>query len=485
MTNDEWQTLVDGLRARTAEASWFEFKVNNATEPDTIGDYISALANSAVLAGETKGYLVWGIDDTAHAVVGTSFDPDAAKKGNEVLENFLARGLDPSTHFRFHRYVHDGKPMVVLEVERATQRPVAFYGREKIRIGSAIQDLRRHPDREASLWAQVRAMPFEDLLAEEHLTSIEVFDRLDVQSFFARQKKPAPETQDGMLQALTSARFLRSEHGGTWAITNLGALAIANDLNAFDRLTRKSLRIVAYDGNDRTSSARETLWVRGYASGWDDLIQLLRAILPSREEIVKGTNVERSAYPEIAVRELVANALVHQDLFVTGSSPIILIFKDRLEITNPGQPLVAPERFIDAEPRSRNERLARFMRLAKICEERGSGVDKAVSAAEDREMPAPQFQASGDSTRVTLLTARPYRDMTRDEAHNACYLHACLLYLRGEHMTNATLRRRLGLEAGEVYAVSRLIRSAVDAKLIRLYDPSAKRANARYVPAWA
>lgn len=100
---------------------------------------------------------------------------------------------------------------------------------------------------------------------------------------------------------------------------------------------------------------------------------------------------------------------------------------------------------MDHEPVSRNEALARFMRLARICEERGSGVDKAVSAAEERVMPAPKFEASGGSTRVTLLTRRPYGDMTRDEVLNACYLHACLLYLKGERMTNATLRGRLGL----------------------------------------
>ena len=53
--------LVGTLRQLPRETEWVEFKVNQATEPQTIGEYISALANGAALNGKESAYLLWGI----------------------------------------------------------------------------------------------------------------------------------------------------------------------------------------------------------------------------------------------------------------------------------------------------------------------------------------------------------------------------------------------------------------------------------------
>jgi hypothetical protein len=100
-------------------------------------------------------------------------------------------------------------------------------------------------------------------------------------------------------------------------------------------------------------------------------------------------------FPELAVRELVANALIHQDLFVTGAGPMVEIFDDRIEITNPGEPLVDTQRFVDTPLKSRNEGLASLMRRFRICEERGSGIDKVVQQVELFQLPAPLFERPG------------------------------------------------------------------------------------------
>src|SRR5260370_35045182 len=108
-------------------------------------------------------------------------------------------------------------------------------------------------------------------------------------------------------------------------------------------------------------------------------------------------------YPEKAIRELVANALIHQAFAVTGAGPMVEIFADRLEITNPGEPLVDTLRFIDTPPRSRNEVLAALMRRMKICEEGGTGIDKVIEAVEMYQLPAPDFQATLGSTKAMLF----------------------------------------------------------------------------------
>lgn len=92
--------LLRELRQLPKETEWVEFKCNNAN-PEEIGEYVSALANSAALWGKANAYVVWGVDDVTHDVVGTTFRLALAKKGNEELENWLVRLLSPRIHFRF------------------------------------------------------------------------------------------------------------------------------------------------------------------------------------------------------------------------------------------------------------------------------------------------------------------------------------------------------------------------------------------------
>lgn len=132
-----------------------------------------------------------------------------------------------------------------------------------------------------------------------------------------------------------------------------------------------------------------------------------------------------------------------------------------MEITNPGVPLIDTLRFIDEPPRSRNEQLAALMRRMAICEERGSGIDKVIFNIEVFQLPAPDFRASTDSTIAVLYGPRKFSQMKREERIRACYQHACLKYVSGEEMTNASLRKRLGIKDSNYPAASRIIKDAI------------------------
>ena len=164
---------------------------------------------------------------------------------------------------------------------------------------------------------------------------------------------------------------------------------------------------------------------------------------------------------------------------------MVEIFDDRMEITNPGVPLVEPSRMLDSPPRSRNERLASLMRRMGICEERGSGVDKVVFQTEFYQLPAPAFEVTGDSTRSTLFAPRTLTKMEQADRVRAVYLHACLRYVEREFMTNTTLRERFGIDAKNSATASRLIKEALGAGVIRLQDPNAPPKTRRYLPHWA
>ena len=190
-------------------------------------------------------------------------------------------------------------------------------------------------------------------------------------------------------------------------------------------------------------------------------------------------------YPEPAIRELVANALIHQDFSITGAGPMIEIFTDRMEITNPGLPLVKTERFLDTPPRSRNETLASLMRRAGICEERGSGVDKVVFQTEFYQLPAPIFETPENNTRAVLFAHKKLSAMDRADRVRACYLHACLRFVERDPMTNSSLRVRFGIQEHNSAIASRIIRDTIEENLIKPYNPEQGKKFAKYVPFWA
>lgn len=487
MTRDEayLRSLVHELAALPTETGWLEHKHNNA-DPQEIGEYISALANSAALDGKAKAYLLWGVDDATHAVIGTTFDPSTKRVGGEELESWLLRQLAPKIEFRFHRVVIDELALVLLEIDRAFRHPVQFAGAEFVRIGSYKKRLKDFPERERALWRIFDATPFEYLLAAEKLTSDEVLRLLNYPAYFDLMGLPLPDQRDGILQALVADQSIFQQDGGRWAVRNLGAILFAKRLADFGSLQRKAVRVIVYKGNGRAEGTlREQEDGRGYAVAFAGLIGFINGLLPSSEVMGQALRKTVLVYPELAIRELVANALIHQDFSITGSGPMVELFGDRMEITNPGLPLVDTQRLLDHPPRSRNEALASLMRRIGICEERGSGVDKVVFQTELYQLPAPAFEVVGESTRSTLFTPRPLVKMDPADRIRAVYLHACLRYVERDFMTNTTLRGRFGLDTKNSAVASRLIKEALTLQMIRLHDESAPPKYRKYVPGWA
>lgn len=220
-----------------------------------------------------------------------------------------------------------------------------------------------------------------------------------------------------------------------------------------------------------------------YAAGFEGLISFINTILPKNEHIGEALRAVRPLFPELAIRELVANALIHQDMTVTGAGPQIELFEDRIEITNPGRPLVQADRMIDLPPRSRNETLASLMRRMGMCEEQGSGLDKVITQVELFQLPPPLFREGHASMQVVLYGPRTFAKMTPDERVRACYHHAVLKFLSGQRMKNASLCVRFGIDSRNAAQASKVIKQSLEAKLIKVADPDHPRSG--YIPMWA
>jgi len=179
----------------------------------------------------------------------------------------------------------------------------------------------------------------------------------------------------------------------------------------------------------------------------------------------------------------VANALIHQDMTITGAGPQIELFEDRIEITNPGAPLVDTDRMIDLPPRSRNESLASLMRRMGMCEEQGSGLDKVFREVEVFQLPAPLLKANETSMQVVMYGPRTFAEMSGEERVRACYFHAVLQFMAGERMKNTTLCQRFGIDTRNAAQASGVLKRALEAGLIKYADEDHPRAG--YHPWWA
>ncbi len=484
MIQDRDIALIEELRAQPDESAWLEFKRDN-DDPEMIGKYCSALSNAARAEGKDCAFLLWGIDDDNHEIVGTAFRPDAKKVGGQILPMWLANRLKPSIAFSFRPIDHPQGRVVLLEIPAATGAPVCFNGIPYIRIGSATPKLTDYPERYQQLIERMLPYRWEQGIARQYASGDEVLTLLDYSQYFRLTKQPLPDNRAGIFDKLEADRLIVRDVGDRWNITNLGAILFAFRLNEFEAsLARKAVRFVAYDGKNRAANVTHRHdGQKGYAVGFEGLVGYLNDLLPKNEHIGTALREATPLFPELAIRELVANALIHQDMTVGGAGPQIELFSDRVEISNPGAPLVRPDRMIDLPPRSRNEALASLMRRMGICEEQGSGLDKVVTQVEIFQLPPPLFRAEGNSTQAILYGPRSFAEMTQDERIRACYFHAVLKFLSGDKMKNSTLCARLGIASRNAAQATVVINKTLDAGLIRVADPDHPRAG--YVPHWA
>lgn len=485
MTPSELQNLVRELARLPDETEWVEFK-QNKVDPDEIGQRLAALSNSAALLGKPFAYIIWGLHDGTHEIVGTKFQPRQSKVGNEEIENWLLRLLDPRIDIRIYEGDIDGKKVVLFEVPPAPNRPVQFKNIEYIRVGSYTKKLHEFPEKERALWRVFDQVPFENGIARENASSDDVLSLIDYPAYFHLMHQSLPDNRQAIMERLASEKIILHRKGSHYDITNVGAILFARNLQDFGRLVRKALRVIIYKGSDRVQTIKEQTGGKGYAVGFEGAIRFINDQLPQNEQIGQALRREVRMYPEIAIRELVANALIHQDLNITGAGPMVEIFSERMEIINPGIPLIDTLRFIDEPPRSRNEILAALMRRMAICEERGSGIDKVIYNVEAFQLPAPDFRVTGSSTVAVLYGPRQFSQMSRDERIRACYQHACLQYVSGRKMSNTSLRKRLGIKDSNYPLASRIIKDTIEAGLTKAHAEwtGAKR-DATYVPFWA
>lgn len=461
---------IDAWRMLPSEHQGLEFKeAKNQIDNSKLCKYCVAIAN------EGGGYLLLGIQDQKpRYVVGTNAARDVTGMAAKLFQILGFR-------VEVEDVIHPGGRVVIFTIP---SRPIgtAYHHEGAYLMRSGEELVPMSEDRLRGIFAEAR----QDWLSQAALVGCSIRDIvevLDVRECARLLKRPYPQYDSDVGEILHRERLIE-KNGSRWTITNLAAVLFAKRLDVFDHLGRKAPRLIVYDGNSKLGSAREVVGGKGYAIGFEGLIKFVNDMIPTNEVIKQALRREVKMFPEIAIRELVANALIHQDFNESGTSVIVEIYSDRIEVSNPGLPFIEIDRFIDGN-QSRNEQLANLMRRVGICEERGSGIDKVIFATESFQLPAPDFRSGVRRTSATLFAHKDFEDMDRNDRIRACYQHCCLRYIVHEQMTNQSLRERFELPEKKSESISRIIRDTVEAGKVKLFDPAQTSTRyRRYVPFW-
>ncbi len=462
---------IDLWRVTPSEHQRLEFKeARTGLDQKKMYEYCVALAN------EGGGYLVLGIaDQPPRAVVGTSAVGDPCGMAEKLFRKLGFRvDVEEVNH-------SDGRVVVLSVPARPTGTAYHLDGRYLMRSGGSLvamteDQLRKIFGEGEPGWLEQHS--------KSGLAGADVLTLLDTQALFELLQLPRPATDDGYIERLVDERLI-DEIDGSFAIRRMGAVLVAKDLGAFSDVERKAPRVVVYDGVSKLKTKMDSVITRGYAVGFQDLVKYIQSQLPQNEVIEDALRRAVKLVPEEVVRELVANALIHQDFAIPGASVMVEIYDDRVELSNPGAPIVEVSRFIDGY-QSRNERLAGLMRRFGICEEKSSGIDRVVATVEAYQLPAPDFRSTDTRTMVTIYGQKPFDEMDRAERIRACYQHCALKYVMGQPMTNHSLRERFGLPAGKSVIVSQVISATCSEGLIKADERvGTSKRFARYLPFWA
>jgi len=453
------------------ETNILEFKeAKNQFDSTKLYKYCVAIAN------EGGGHLILGITDKLpRTICGTSAFQDTNETVGKIF-NVLGFRVD------LDEVIHpDGRIIVFTIPSRPRGTAYQYQGAYWMRSGEQLVAMSE--DRLRTIFNEGQPIWLEHLACSD-VSAQDVIDSLDTQSYFELLNLPYPTNQTGVISRLMSDSLIK-KNGLGYDISNMAAVLLAKSLKRFETVKRKAIRVIFYDGESKLKTISDLTGDKGYAVGFSGLVSYVMSQLPQNEIIENALRKETKLLPEIVIRELLANALIHQDFQISGTSPFVEIYSNRVEITNPGLPLVPVDRFIDSY-QSRNESLADLMRRFGICEEKSSGIDRVVEAAEVMQLPAPDFLTGHIRTTAVIYGPKAYKAMDGTDRVRACYQHCALQYVLRKQMTNQSLRERFGISSASSNSVSQTINNCVEQGLIKL-DPSAPESKryARYIPSWA
>ncbi|MFA6970303.1 MAG: RNA-binding domain-containing protein [Gallionella sp.] len=404
MNTQELTALLDRLRAEPHESEWLEFK-GNRFEAQALGEYISALANSACLLGKPRAYLVFGIEDGSHAVVGTSFDPQAEKGGgHQLLPLWLSRGLQPNTGFEIHPFTYHGLRVVLFEIHPAFDQPVKFYGTAYIRDGSSKTDLMRYPEKQRQIWQ--RRVDWSAQICE--LASLSDLDPAAIAKARTEYKTKFP-AKAADVDGWDDATFLNKAKLAIQGRLTNAALLLLGLPESTSLLSPAVARISWLLKNERNEDQDYEHFEPPFLLNVDKVLARIRNL--TVRELPSGTlfPIEMSQYDPWVIREALHNCIAHQDYGLRGRIQVVET-PQGLTLTNVGGFLPGRVEAVIQQDAPleiyRNPFLAEAMVNLNMIDTQGGGIKRMFLTQRRRFFPMPDYDLSQPERVVVNIQGR-------------------------------------------------------------------------------
>lgn len=570
------------LRILSSENSSLEEIIfdNEVPNPDIIGKFISAMANSTAQNDREFELLILGVNPQTGNIEGSKFEPDSLTLEGKSLLSWLKDLLNFEVDFDFTSLDLDGSNLVILEVLKPQNFPVTFKNRQYDLInGIPIEAI---PNTDLGSRENKQSFVQEVEYSENNKSEInikslqELLHSVDYQTYFDLLDESIPNNESDIAETLQKAGIIGFEPSKDgYFLTDLGALALSKNLSNEPNMRRRHLILNRYDGNNRGGNCQKTVFESGYLTSIDSAIEAIRKLTKLPDPISGEPDSLPSPYPTRALKELIVNALVHQDFDPSNKaygSPLVEVFDGRIEISNTADLQINIATIVNSTRSIRNQDLYGLFAKLGLCEHKEHGWELIIDGCEQSQMPAPNIDgvsvgslsecansakeeaktnaddaaservnessnpsvaalslvgateepslnaettkveagtkdaiapgdrifapapklqvdalANADGSRFCVIVRQPtsFRNMSEDEKMEAAYWHACTLFAKGDALSNISLRERFSLGKSQTAQVSRLLRSCVEAGLLRAIDENAPLKLMRYVPAWA
>lgn len=455
------QALHDSLHPIPSELNAIDWKSGLSPDTKRLAQHICAFSNE-----HGGGFLAFGVEDSG--VDFSSFSREEAEDIVRKMGNIAANNLCIAIKIEHSIEEYEGHPVLFFHIPEQNTKPVYLRGQDvyEAYYRSAGQTRKMPKHIVNRHLAEQQGISFEEMTAKGGLSVDDVLSLIDYKFVIKKSGKVEPSTKEAAISLLEDYRICR-RNKEYWEITNLGAILFANNLADFPSFESKYVIARKYQGDSNRFLERDLFFRKGYACELEDMVDQIMKLMSRKEDFSSTARKDIYPYPEVAIRELLANACIHQDLDADGTNVCVEIYDNRLSISNPGAPLVDVNRMIDTLPVSRNNKLAEVMFYLHLCEKRGSGMDRTVASLEEKHLPPYKVITGQEFTRVFIYPEKSYKAMTKQERIQACYQHACLLFEDGKQMTNQSLRERLSIGKNNSAMVSRLIAETLAAGLIK------------------
>jgi len=436
MTDNEIVKKVEYGLSIKSELSDLEFKTSKSNIPNDIWRSISAFANR-----RGGGIIAFGVDQTLNKIVGCTNLDFIQTKLTEYFNQKMSFVLRPSYHVISYNSV-TFLAVVIPECPKdympCYYKPVGLPNGAYIREGNTS---RKITDNEFRTYIAT-SKEFQFDLSEARDTQLSDISISKVEKLLEESesllKRGAVKTVDNDM--LTNLGII-SSFDNTVRPTVGGYLIFSNkEPQSRVPYDRYVIRCIRYEGSDPSSEIIDSADVKGTLDKLidDSYMFVLKNI--SKKSTIEGTKrVEKYEYSEKAIRELIANAIIHRDYKILETYIQIRIFQDRLEIINPGSlpPGVTIDNIKEAQF-SRNSMIASRLKDLRYMEEYGRGIDIVFTKMKEWGLPEPLFRNLVNSFEVILL-GNKYRDINERQTKlidillikNRLTAHDCRKILRG------------------------------------------------------